>query len=234
MKVVDVFVVATCLVLALVLQACSYDEEHGSRLSGAALNVYAMPLDTCSKPGMALTGFTRDGRCTYVNDDTGTHHICIKMKSDFCRVTGQPDWCNSEMPCMNKGGQCPVENWCVCQWAFAGYLAGAGGCDAVDEVVCNSTNLAAVQAYEQSNNPNHKRALACIKERCGSIDLSAKQSDSQMSVDIYRRLFAFNRGIIIWPLLGGVAGTISLVVVASRYFKSNDETSTAAYSQMTA
>merc|ERR1711948_235828 len=87
------------------------------------LSVTGKALDTCSKPGMALTGFTRDGHCQDLgNDDAGSHHICIEMKADFCTVTGQPNWCTSEMQCMGSAGNCPVKNWCVCQWAFASYL----------------------------------------------------------------------------------------------------------------
>ena len=45
---------------------------------------------------MALTGFTRNGKCTDLVDDEGSHHICIDLSSteggDFCEVTGQPDW----------------------------------------------------------------------------------------------------------------------------------------------
>lgn len=63
-------------------------------------------------------------------------------------------------------GECPVEHWCVCQWAFSSYLANAGGCDYVQDVVCDAINLEAVLAYEASSDPNHAVALACIQERC--------------------------------------------------------------------
>merc|ERR1719486_823474 len=70
------------------------------------LSVSGQPLDTCSKPGMAMTGFTRDGHCQDLgDDDAGSHHICIQMKDDFCSVTGQPNWCQSnDMTCMSKTG----------------------------------------------------------------------------------------------------------------------------------
>eukprot|EP00929_Paragymnodinium_shiwhaense_P067655 TRINITY_DN3401_c0_g1_i1.p1 TRINITY_DN3401_c0_g1~~TRINITY_DN3401_c0_g1_i1.p1 ORF type:complete len:194 (-),score=52.28 TRINITY_DN3401_c0_g1_i1:256-765(-) len=143
--------------------------------ASAAENVMGQPLATCSKPGTAMTGFTRDGHCQDLgDDDAGSHHICIQMKSDFCRVTGQPDWCNSKMSCMTEQGtedyasQCDIGNWCVCQWAFAGYIQKAGGCDAIVDVVCDATNLAAVKAYakEQDADPVLKEALDCIKQRC--------------------------------------------------------------------
>merc|ERR550537_2061971 len=83
-----------------VLSACSV-VAFSAPGSTSVTSVSGSSLATCSKPGMALTGFTRDGHCQDVgNDDAGSHHICIQMKSDFCTVTGQPDWCSSQMPCM--------------------------------------------------------------------------------------------------------------------------------------
>merc|ERR1719491_2437663 len=77
------------------------------------LNVYGKSLESCSENGMALTGFTRSGSCVELDEDVGSHHICLDMSSldgmhpddqttdpttsqDFCQVTGQPDWCASQ------------------------------------------------------------------------------------------------------------------------------------------
>jgi uncharacterized protein (DUF2237 family) len=150
----------------LTVHGCAAWHE-GVRHSTAS-SVIGGNLSTCSKPGMAMTGFTRDGHCQDLgDDDAGSHHICIEMKSDFCRVTGQPDWCSKKMRCMGRPGNCPIGNWCVCQWAFARYMQMAGGCDSIVELVCDATNLAALRAYEQSSSQVHKEALACIKKRCG-------------------------------------------------------------------
>merc|ERR1719486_169503 len=137
------------------------------------LSVSGQSLDTCSKPGMAMTGFTRDGHCQDLgDDDAGSHHICIQMKDDFCIQTGQPNWCAEEMPCMGQDGDCPIGNWCVCQWAFASYIQMAGGCDSIVELQCEATNLVAVRAYEKAvqagEDPESslKEALECIKEKC--------------------------------------------------------------------
>eukprot|EP00928_Gymnodinium_smaydae_P048128 TRINITY_DN32161_c0_g1_i1.p1 TRINITY_DN32161_c0_g1~~TRINITY_DN32161_c0_g1_i1.p1 ORF type:complete len:246 (+),score=33.55 TRINITY_DN32161_c0_g1_i1:60-797(+) len=134
--------------------------------SGNPLNVLGQALESCSKAGTAMTGFMRDGNCRDADDDSGSHHICIKMKSDFCKVTGQPNWCEEKMRCMGKDGDCKIGNWCVCQWAFAGYLAEAGGCDQIVDLVCEATNMAAFKAYEQSSDSSHQAALACIKSKC--------------------------------------------------------------------
>ena len=83
------------------------------------LSVTGKELEKCSGPGMALTGFTRTGQCVAHDDDAGSHHVCIDMASNsggnFCTVTGQPDWCSSQMGCDGGGGKCPIEHWCLPQ-----------------------------------------------------------------------------------------------------------------------
>jgi hypothetical protein len=110
------------------------------------------------------------------NDDEGSHHICIDLAStdggNFCTVTGQDDWCSSYMPCDgNSDKTCPIENWCVCQWAFASYLQNAGGCDMIQDIVCESINLEAVLAYRRTSGSKYETALNCLVKRCG-LDLS--------------------------------------------------------------
>lgn len=135
--------------------------------SGEKTNVLGSALQSCSTKGTALTGFTRTGKCEDEgNDDEGSHHVCIKMKADFCTVTGQPNWCGDKMECMDQKGDCPIDHWCVCQWAFASYLESAGGCDKIVDLVCEATNMAAFKAYEKSDDPSHKAALTCIKSKC--------------------------------------------------------------------
>merc|ERR1719148_374881 len=150
------------------------------------LNVYGKPLESCSEDGMALTGFTRSGSCVELDEDVGSHHICIDMSSldgmnpdqtdpttsqDFCQVTGQPDWCASQdMACHEggNGGGCPVVDWCVCQWAFSEYVNAAGGCEKIQQVKCESTNLEAVVAYNKVHltKPKIQTALECLVAKC--------------------------------------------------------------------
>ena len=98
---------------------------------------------------MALTGFTRNGQCVDLNDDAGSHHVCIDMSSNtggnFCDVTGQPDWCSSKMPCDGGRGRCPVEHWCVCQWAWEMYVK-KEGCENIVDLHCESVNMKALEA----------------------------------------------------------------------------------------
>jgi len=143
----------------------SHKDSHS--VSGEKKNVLGTSLQSCSVKGTALTGFSRNGKCEDEgDDDSGSHHICIKMKADFCSVTGQPNWCEEEAPCMDQEGDCKIDHWCVCQWAFAKYLAEAGGCDKIVDLVCEATNMAAFKAYEESDDPSHQSALACIKSKC--------------------------------------------------------------------
>jgi len=153
-------------------------------IASAYLNVNGGPLERCSGPGMALTGFTRNGQCVDQQDDAGSHHICLDLQSDhtgsFCEVTGQSNWCESSMPCdtgnsaadgWSKGspGVCAVQHWCVCQWAFASYLQGAGGCDQIKTIVCEATNVEAYLAYrkpESAGDPHIAEALRCLEQRC--------------------------------------------------------------------
>ena len=140
-------------------------------------NVQGAPLQLCSHSGMAMTGFTRSGKCEDQNDDQGSHHICIDLKSvnglngekkNFCQVTGQPNWCDTKGSCYNSFGTCPRKNWCVCQWAFAAYLENAGGCDKIQKIVCEATNMEAFKSYVKvaSKSPRIASALACLKQRC--------------------------------------------------------------------
>eukprot|EP00986_Skeletonema_menzelii_P003581 scaffold1118_cov150-Skeletonema_menzelii.AAC.27 len=139
-------------------------------------NVYGRDLQMCSTEGMALTGFTRDGRCVEEQDDVGSHHICIDLASiastgkNFCDVTEQPDWCEDKMACSDDSEEkCPVQDWCVCQWAFAAYIEKAGGCDAIQEINCEATNIEALIAYKKKKkggDHNIANALKCLKERC--------------------------------------------------------------------
>merc|ERR1712118_232570 len=69
-------------------------EETNMVQTGGKLNVNGGPLKECSTNGMAMTGFTRNGKCEERDDDAGSHHICIDLTStstNFCQATGQPN-----------------------------------------------------------------------------------------------------------------------------------------------
>ena len=153
-------------------------------------NVMGGTLAKCSEHGMALTGFLRDGHCTERSDDTGSHHICIDLSStsggNFCTTTGQSNWCSSSMECDgDASSNCPVEHWCVCQWAFASYIENAGGCDMIQDIVCEATNMVALEAYEAaaSSSSSVADALACLRSRC-DLDDDGDDSAAPASAEV--------------------------------------------------
>merc|ERR1711907_838406 len=86
-------------------------EETNMVQTGGKLNVNGGPLKKCSTNGMAMTGFTRNGKCEERDDDAGSHHICIDLTStstNFCQATGQPNWCAQEGVSMEKLVRVPV------------------------------------------------------------------------------------------------------------------------------
>ena len=132
------------------------------------MNVYNRPLERCSRPGNAVTGYDRSGICGVLYNDRGSHHVCSKVKledgSSFCVVTGQPNWCIEEGPCDEDQSQmCPRDKWCVCQWAFARAVENVG-CENV-AVDCNATAMAALEAYEQDK--RYASAARCLRKKCG-------------------------------------------------------------------
>merc|ERR1711936_303019 len=154
-------------------------------------NVMNETLSRCSTYGTAMTGWTRDGRCVDYGNDSGSHHICIDLKStdpNFCEQTGQPNWCSEQGEC-DIGDQtkvaektlCDREHWCVCQWAFAKYVQ-AQTCQNIQEVICDATNMEALKAYETNlvkikaaivakeapagSDKELEDALSCLKEKC--------------------------------------------------------------------
>ena len=158
-------------------------------------NVYGGELQSCSSDGMALTGYTRTGYCVDQNDDTGSHHICIDMSSatggDFCTVTGQSDWCSSEMACHeDSSSNCAVQDWCVCQWAFSAYIEKAGGCDQIQDVVCEAINMEAIIAYQKVawRSSAYQDALDCIVDKC-SLDLSKSMYATASQSGLSKRLY---------------------------------------------
>jgi uncharacterized protein (DUF2237 family) len=181
-------------------------------------NVYGNELQSCSSEGMALTGYTRTGYCVDQNDDTGSHHICIDMSSatggDFCTVTGQSDWCSSEMACHeDSSSNCAVQDWCVCQWAFSAYIEKAGGCDQIQDVVCEAINMESIIAYQKVawRSSAYQDALDCIVDKC-SLDLSKSMyaSSTYQSGSFFSNLSS--RSYVGMSLL--LVGTVALAVLA--------------------
>merc|ERR1719181_2151565 len=123
---------------------------------GDNVNLYGRPLKECSEKGMAITGYTRTGYCNLHQGDSGSHNVCIDISNvangeNFCSITGQPDWCSETDRCDSIPGSfdCPRENWCICQWAFASLIS-ARGCEAVSKESINSVDSSG-EAYIPPN-----------------------------------------------------------------------------------
>ena len=218
--------------------------------SNSYLNVYGNALEPCSQNNMALTGYTRSGSCVEYQDDRGSHHICIDVSStsggNFCTVTGQSDWCSSSMTCdtndygnnddagananANENGKCPVQNWCVCQWAFASYLEEAGGCDYIQDIQCNAVNLEALLAYSKMSgtskdyNNKYTNALNCIESRCNvsSEDWSSFQTQSPYSSRVGR----MNNGFTVVSLVAIAVVCVVAIIKSKKMVSLSAKTTT--------
>ena len=132
------------------------------------MNVYGDQLKNCSGPGTALTGFLRDGTCSFNKSDSGSHNVCLKnmRTSEFCDVTGQYNWCDKSYTCHeDKSKSCKIKNWCICQWAFASLVEQKGCVDEI-ELKCDAINANVIKDYSLQNTVVSLDALSCIKRKC--------------------------------------------------------------------
>ena len=88
------------------------------------LNVFGKPLIVCSLD--PLTGFRRDGCCTFDPTDSGKHIVCIVATAgflEFSRAKGND--LTTPRPEYQFPGLLPGDRWCICalRWKEA-YLAG--------------------------------------------------------------------------------------------------------------
>ena len=139
------------------------------RMASNNVNVLNKPLQQCSVPGSAMTGYTRTGVCENHRNDRGSHHVCINIDlpdgENFCNATGQPNWCDTTGPCHEDSSrQCKRTKWCVCQWAYAAALDKLqNGCDNIS-IDCSATSMRALESYDAS--PKYAAAAECIRQKC--------------------------------------------------------------------
>lgn len=103
-------------------------------------NVLGGDLDPCGKD--PVTGFYRDGCCTWGAEDVGSHTICAVVTAEFLahqRAIGND--LITPAPQYRFPGLVPGDRWCVTarNWALA-YRAGAAA-----PVVLAATNEAVLQ-----------------------------------------------------------------------------------------
>lgn len=76
------------------------------------MNVYGKPLHICNCNNK-MTGWKRDGYCTYDREDPGTHIVCAKMTKEFLEFTYEMG--NDLItPRGSFNGLVPGDCWCLC------------------------------------------------------------------------------------------------------------------------
>ena len=117
---------------------------------------------------MALTGFTRNGQCVDLNDDAGSHHVCIDMSSN----TGGNFWSLGgglvlvKMPCDGGRGRCFVSTG-ACASGHLHRTSAPGGWQDPERRV-RATNMVALKACRQQaqSDAHIADALACLESKC--------------------------------------------------------------------
>lgn len=97
------------------------------------LNVIGTDLKICSTNPM--TGYNRQGYCTFISSDPGTHLVCAKVNEDFLNYT-KSEGNDLSSPRGGFPGLKPGDRWCLCvfRWRQA-YLNGHA-----PNVVLNATH----------------------------------------------------------------------------------------------
>ncbi len=118
------------------------------------------------------------------------------------------------MPCHEDPNKstCAIENWCVCQWAFASYIEKAGGCDAIQEIQCDAINMKALEAYK-SNYDKYGEALSCLYERC-ELDMSTYSYSLSTDTDSNARTHRIMIGLGV--ALAAVVGGLAYITIAKK------------------
>ncbi|GAB5370510.1 hypothetical protein AAMO2058_001499400 [Amorphochlora amoebiformis] len=116
--------------LVAVLAAGSYADQ-------SQLNVRGTLLAKCDRsavhdPRYPTTGYMRpvkdlQNKCTAVNEDMGSHYVCVNLPAATVPTTG-----DTFSPFWTKTGQASTPQnaaswpkpgpWCICMWAFASML----------------------------------------------------------------------------------------------------------------
>mmetsp|Transcript_55073 Transcript_55073/g.101955 ORF Transcript_55073/g.101955 Transcript_55073/m.101955 type:complete len:165 (-) Transcript_55073:44-538(-) len=110
----------------------------------------ARPSEPCgtAADGVTEVGPSRNGYCADAHSDT--HAVCVTLPEDFCKVTGQSDWCSQY-----KGGP-----WCVCMWAYATYVD-AKGCGSI-AVNAAASDVPGVCAHSSDGGRHLGAAHQCL------------------------------------------------------------------------
>ena len=101
-------------------------------------NVFGEKLKVCSRD--PLTGWNRDGKCSYKKKDGGKHLVCATMTKDFLAYTKSKgndlSTPRGEFPGLVEG-----DNWCIC----AGRYSEASKAGVAPHVKLDATNKEALR-----------------------------------------------------------------------------------------
>jgi uncharacterized protein (DUF2237 family) len=76
-------------------------------------NVLGTPLEVCSMD--PITGFTREGSCTTMDEDIGKHVVCTRVTAEFLLFSKEMgNDLSTPAPLANFPGLKPGDRWCVC------------------------------------------------------------------------------------------------------------------------
>jgi len=118
-------------------------------------NVLGEKLQICScKP---LTGWFRNGLCSYDPSDSGNHSICCVMNDNFLNYSkSQGNDLTTPMPEYSFPGLKNGDHWCICleRWKEARYdgLAPLVILEATNIIVLNSLTLNELKKYQYITN----------------------------------------------------------------------------------
>jgi uncharacterized protein (DUF2237 family) len=79
--------------------------------TGRKLNVYGETLMSCNK--IKITGYQRDGFCTNLDFDAGTHIVCAVVTDSFLQFT-KTKGNDLITPGINFSGLKTGDTWCLC------------------------------------------------------------------------------------------------------------------------
>lgn len=144
---------------------------------GADAQTKRGPPRPVQPPQKPCLGDTRgDRKCAH----DSTHRVCARIgdpQTSFWRFTGQHSWCNTRGSYYGRWGnnmRCPASapTWCICKWATASWIKGAG-CGPAIKFDCDATDICATTqglffSYNDFN-VNLRPAHSCAKLKCPKI-----------------------------------------------------------------
>lgn len=124
-------------------------------------NIFGQPLKTCSTDPM--TGYLRDGKCTMMSSDQGTHVVAAVMDQKFLDYTKAMGNDLSTPRAWGFPGLKPGDKWCLCQFRWKQAVdAGFGpkvDLDATNEHALTYLDINLLKEYAIDNDNDYRNSL---------------------------------------------------------------------------